>query len=185
MVSKIARHIVASAMVPEVRDLFYYADGCKVHLDQEPKVFAVDANRLASLGIAQEELEHLRESSRSLLHGYLLVDREALPVTMRFGETGAVQPVYSYGDISVIFLPEIRIEDRDKTLVARIIAFAKKAGAEIRLNHGSRAVLCPSSNLSVDAVNLANRIHEEFRPELVQARMIRAGSMPVNGAEAL
>lgn len=159
----------------ENEDLFYYAGGRKVRLIREPVRFAVDTNRLAALGIAKKELKSIRGFARSLRHGYLLVDRKAISAAMmkKLGKTGAVQPVYRYGKGWVTFLPEIRIEDGDKALVARIVAFAQEMGAEVSLDYGSRVVLCPSSNLSEDAVDLANRIYEGFHPELVQARMIR------------
>ncbi len=166
----------------EKKEAYYYAHGRRVPLVPDDEFVAVDIARAAQKNIPSTVQTQLRETARWSRGDILLVRRKNLTdqIYTLLENEGAFQPVYRHEGSRLVILPEVRTEDARKGSRARLRKWieAQSCGAKIVKERGDQVVLQPTSGSGSDALDLANRIHEELAPEMVQARMIRVVRKP-------
>ena len=161
---------------------FYYAGGSRIPLEPDDEYIAVDAERIRKASLLPKVKALLLNSGRRLRGNLFLVRRTALPdnIGARLEQEGMIQPVYQCKGSRLVILPEVRAEDASAAARARLRRWVETQthGATIVEERGDRVVLRPLSGSGNDALHLANRIHEELAPEMVQVRMIRVLPRP-------
>ena len=166
----------------EKKEAYYYAHGRRVPLVPDDEYVAVDMARAAQQKLPSTVQTHLRETACGSRGGILLVPRKNLPkrIYTLLENGGAFQPVYQHEGSRLVILPEVRAEDARKGSRVRLRKWieAQKCGVKIVKERGDQVVLQPTSGSGSDALDLANRIHEELAPEMVQVRMIRVVRKP-------
>ncbi len=164
------------------KEAYYYAHGCRVPLVPDDEYVAIDMERAAQAKLPPKAQTHLHETARGGRGDILLVRREDLPTQIYalLENEGAFQPVYRHEGSRLVILPEVRGEDARKGSRVRLREWikAQKCEAKIVKERGDQVVLRPTSGSGSDALDLANRIHEELAPEMVQVRMIRVVRKP-------
>ena len=118
---------------------------------------------------------------RELTKALRLVDGTDLPEPLRhtLDAAGALQPVYGTADDArVVVLPEVRVEASDPETRKGLRDLVKDSDAEMTESKPGRFVISVPSGRGDDALTLANRVVEELRPEVAQARFIHVVPRP-------
>lgn len=153
---------------------YYYADGQRVPLALAPEYVAVDFAR--DHAITGLDRERLQREAEPLIRGIVLVHSAALSEHQRaiLDEEGALHPVYRHGSAVLIVLPEVRV-DITRAQRRSVLSFVKKSPlpASVEVDEGEQLVLRPASGKGIDALELANRLHEATHPKMAQARFLR------------
>lgn len=162
--------------MPEDEAYYYDVDGSRVPLRRAPEL-AVDLNAApASPGGAS--LEALASQGRELRGGIVMLDPAKVPdeLAEELDAAGAVHPVYgNEADGFVVVLPEVRIETGSESEADRVRSHleARSQDVEVVDDAGDRIVVRPQSGRGIDALAIANRLTEEARPAMAQARFLR------------
>ena len=160
---------------------YYYAEGRRVPLKAAEGYCAVDLERVQSRVLTASVQELLDRSGAALRRGVAVLLESDVPDGIRaeLEQRGALQPVYEYLDALIVILPEIRVEETRRDQRARLDTWIEKHRGEADVSEADdRIVLTPKSGHGGDALRLANEIHEQVEPEMVQTRMLRIVSKP-------
>jgi hypothetical protein len=161
-------------------DAYYWAGGKRIRLQRRDE-FAIDVAIAQEIGVAEKQLERFRRQGRELTSALRLIDGSDLPERVRqsLDSVGALQPVYQTDDKSlIVVLPEVRVETTDPTKEDRLYDLVKQSDAVVTEAQRGRFVIRPSSGRGVDALALANRVVEQLKPEVAQARFIHVVPSP-------
>ena len=160
-----------------LKDAYYYAGDKRIPLERDNEFVAVDTSQLERAELPYKLRLKVNKFSRPIRQDLSLVKCKDLTNKLRerLEEEGVLQPVYQYEDSHIVVLPEIRAEDASAAMRAKIRNWVTthKSLAKIVKELGNQVILKPVSGSGSDALELANQIHEELVPEMVQARMVR------------
>lgn len=156
-------------------DAYYYAAGEKVELTPSNEYVAIKQDVAQQLGIDLQ----LGEDAGVIVRagaGLLVVQCTALPphVLERLQQAKAVHPVFHRGSTVVVALPEVRVEfdgSRQRKLVMNALPKAPKH--TIVEDTADRLVVAPASGNAEDALDLANRIHEQVKSASAAPRFVQ------------
>ncbi len=156
---------------------YYYASGKRMPLTRAKDYLAVEEKSLASVKLSADVKKKVLQTAQPLRHGLSLIRRETLPTNVynKLATEGVALPVFQYGSTFIIALPEVRIEETRASQSADVEAWLKKNDqkTEVLSKRRGQFVLRPKSGSGEEALDLANRLHEEVGPELAQTRFLR------------
>lgn len=161
---------------------FYYAGGERIPLEPDLDLVAIDSAKITGADLESPAARKLLADSRPLKSAVSLVSSASIPTDLRarWDRAGALHPVYHHGDTLLVILPEVRAEDADTARLARVRDWLESAKIEavIVSQRDNLIVLRPTSGRGKDALDLANRLHEELGAASAQARMLRVVARP-------
>ena len=154
----------------------YYVGDQKVELDRADDYVAVDEKAAHDAGL-DTEVERASEEAQSQGAGVVVVPREAFDdeAIASLSDAGALQPVYRHGDAIIVALPEVMVEfDNPEQRRATLDVLAASAALPSDIT-GTDAYLTvrPISGSGVDALKLANEIHERGHAADASVRFIQ------------
>lgn len=159
-------------------DEYYYdAEGSQVTLKRDDDL-AVEIDAATASG-----REILEARGQPLRGDIVLIRSDLLPAAVadELDNAGAIHPVFRTDDRTrVIVLPEIRIEAANEAQLGEILKKLDAADIDSKVvrRSGATLVVQPSSGRGADALHLANEIHEQVHPPMVQARFVRLMRRP-------
>ncbi len=157
--------------------LYYYARGKRVSLSEDEGFVALDLDRAEEVGIKLEVRNLLDEDAAELRRELYLVPRSGISeeVEERLSENGVLQPVLRHGDALLVALPEVRVETAGKKQNLAVRKFLESADvpSEIQSDQGQGFVVRPRTGRGLDALRLANELHEETSVEMADVRFLR------------
>lgn len=169
-----------------MENFYYYSNGAQIYLTQDPDHIAVDLNRLQESEHSSAAFAELEKEGIHLRDGLFIVPRRTLSdsISEMLESIGEIQPVFLHDDTMIVVLPEVRVEIMTNPQRKRIYAFLEEEqhSVEVVSDRGERLVLRPTSGRGVDALDLANRLQEQIRPEMAQARFMRVLLRPKKGS---
>jgi hypothetical protein len=159
-----------------ITNAYYWADGQKVSLDPDPHI-AVNQDDAARHGLWEGELSEVADSDgNDLGNGLVIVPENAVSEELRgrLDETGSSAPVYRKDNSLIAVLPEVRMETASGTTAQQVRSAIAPVDSDAVIDESKpgRFVVKPSSGRGADALDLANRLAEELKPEAAQARFI-------------
>ena len=160
---------------------YYYAEGKRVALEPDEAEVAVD---FAAVGSgAPAEVGRWRaefRGGRPLKGEIRLVPRGEIPpaVLKALEKSAALLPVFTCEQARIVVLPEVRVEAGAKGAELRAFLEKHRSSAVVASEEGERVVLRPASGKGLDALKLANELHEAVGPALAQARFVRTVRRP-------
>jgi len=163
-------------------DLYYYAQGKRVSLSEDEGFVALDLDRAEEVGIKHEVRNLLDEDAERIRRELYLVPRSGISseVEERLSENGVLQPVLRHGDALFVALPEVRVEtsERKKNLAVRKFLKDSDVPCEINSDQVQGFVVRPRSGRGLDALRLANELHEETPVDVADVHFIRRVPRP-------
>ena len=161
-------------------DRYYWAGGRKVPLATDRHI-AVDQTSAERHGLWEGELASTADTAGHQIGDGLVMlpsDTVSSELRGRLDQTGASAPVYSADESLIAVLPQVRMEVTPGTNASDVRAAIANidAGASVNEPKPGRFVVTPSSGRGADALDLANQIVEQLRPEAAQARFVRITS---------
>lgn len=155
----------------------YYAGGRKVELDLDEQYVAVDQRAAQAAGLAPAVEKASKDSPRQG-GGVVLVERSALDKKTIAGleDAKALHPVYRRDQAVVVALPEVRVEfDTPEQRRAVDELLAKKGALPPNVSQSTDVGLTvrPESGSGVDALKIANEIHEKAQDAAASVRFIQ------------
>jgi hypothetical protein len=158
-------------------DAYYWAGGDKVPLAADSRV-AVDETRARAQDLWDGELADATASDgQAVRDGLVMLPADAVsaPLRERLDRAGALVPVYRSEDSIVMVLPEVRMETGSAAGTSDVRSAIGRidSAASVQEPTPGRLIVTPSSGRGADALNIANRITEELRPDVAQARFLR------------
>lgn len=156
---------------------YYWAGGQKVPLATDPHI-AVDQTSAERHGLWAGELASAADTAgHHIGDGLLMLPRDAVSNELQgqLDRTGASAPVYRADESLIAVLPQVRVEATPGTTASQIRAAIANIDADASVNEPrpGRFIVTPSSGRGADALDLANHIVENLRPEAAQARFVR------------
>jgi hypothetical protein len=152
---------------------YYYAGGQKIELVPDPDCVAVDISRVRSRSAA---LHDVLAAGEPLLGNVRLVRRDALSPSKQaqLERQCALLPVFRHGYTLIVVLPEVRVE-LQRGQDSKLDSFVRsgRIRATVERDPEGRVVLRPVSGKGVDALAIANKLHETLAPPLAQAHFLR------------
>ena len=158
---------------------YFYAAGKRVTLQLESSLWALDTEALSLAAIADSIRKQILSDARRLRGKYVLVHvPSSLLAALRAAH--AVQPVYRSDDAMMVALPEVRVEESRPETLRRLHDWlaSRRQSIEVSEPEAGRLTLRPYSGDAVEALEIANALEEEIRPELAEARFIRSVASP-------
>ncbi len=161
---------------------YYYSGGKRIALEPDERTIAVDLRRARAAASPQvREWAERSGGLASVKDGIALVPRAEIPAEVLAGldQEGAIHPVFRYGRARIVVLPEVRVEvaGAEEQRLRRALEKGDFQ-AEVEHDDGERLVLRPRSGRGIDALALANALHEKVAPSLAQARFLRIVPKP-------
>jgi hypothetical protein len=158
-------------------DAYYWAGGQKVALAADSRI-AVDETRAREHGLWGGELSAAAESAgHTVGDGMVLLPAGSVsgPLRDQLDRTGASAPVYRADDSLIVVRPEVRMETAPATSASDVRTAIGRIDSDASVHEPKpgRFVVKPSSGRGADALELANRLAEELRPDVAQARFVR------------
>jgi hypothetical protein len=155
----------------------YYAGGRKVELDRAEDYVAVDEGAAHKAGLDHQVQTASKDIPR-LSGGVVLLPRDALDeqTITDLGDAGALQPVYRHNDAVMVALPEVRVEfdtAEQRRAVMDVLAETQATPNSISQDNDDYLTVRPTSGSGVDALKLANEIHEGGRDADASVRFIQ------------
>jgi hypothetical protein len=165
----------------------YYAGDRKVELDRAEDYVAVDQEAAHSAGLDAEAETASRDAERRG-GGVVIVPRVALDAQTiaTLADAGALQPVYRYDDAVMVALPEVRVavdSPDQRQAVMDVLSEADALPTNISDNDGGRLTVRPASGSGVDALKIANEIHERALDANASVRFIQFVPKPMVGPQ--
>lgn len=159
----------------------YHAHGGEVAL--EPTSFVgVDLGTAETAAVGSPVLDAVRAGGRRLRRDIVLLDEGVIDTaaSAALDGVGALHPVFRDPTGSlVVVLPEVRVEGASPEGRARIRHDVDGDEAvEVLRDDGDRLVLRPASGRGLDALALANRVHDLASPAMSQPRLLRVVERP-------
>ncbi len=156
---------------------YYYAGGERHALTSDDEFLAIDRSRLKQAGVDKLTENKLMRDSQALRGNIRLIPKLAVPPELRerLAASGALQLVFREQGAWIIVLPEVRAEAATEAGRAEVRGWIDKSEIpfEIVRERGNQLLLRMTSGRGEDALEFANRLHEEVHPDLVQARFLR------------
>jgi hypothetical protein len=158
----------------------YRSGGLTVPLEPTAYV-AVDLQRAAD--VDAEAAARLEGAGRALSGALVLLADDALDADLeqRLDDAAALQPAYRdpSGAITVP-LPEVRIETEDASSREHVARMLDEVGDDVTVTRRDEDtfLVVPRSGRATDAIDLANRIHDEADPAMCQPRLLRLVEHP-------
>jgi hypothetical protein len=160
---------------------YYYAGGNRIPLRLDRKHIAVDVKAAAQARV-DRKIAGVLKKAPSLRRDVHLVEKRQLPkgALEHLEAAAVVMPVFRHEDALVVVQPEIRVETTTASQARSLKKFLAKSDvdAEVFQDKAGRHTVRPASGRGEDALVLANRLHEEARVDLAQARFIRMVPRP-------
>lgn len=121
--------------------------------------------------------KQLKQAGGQPLGGqWTLFERGSLPPDLlaELESRAAVQTVFRHGGTLLVALPEVRVE-LPEAQRGQLDSMARVGPirSEVEDAGAGSVVMRPLSGRGVDALQLANAVHERLHPELAQARFLR------------
>lgn len=158
-------------------DGYYWAGGQKVALTADSRI-AVDESRARDQGLWSGELSAAAQSAgHTVGEGMVLLPATSVSNRLReqLDRSGASAPVYRADDSLIVVKPEVRMETAATTSASEVRTAIDHVDSDAAVHEPNpgRYVVTPSSGRGADALKIANRLAEELRPEVAQARFVR------------
>ena len=162
--------------------LYYYAQEKRVALSKDEDFVALDLDRANKIGIGHEVQTLLGEDAEELRQGFYLVPRSGIPpeVEDRLCKNGVLQPVLRHGDALIVAFPEVRVVTSGTKQDLAVRKFLKESDvpSDVRPARNEGFVVRPRSRRGLDALRLANQLHEETFVEMADVNFIRRVPRP-------
>lgn len=161
----------------------YYVGGRKVELDRSMDYVAVDQTAAQKAGL-QAQVEGASEGSPRQGGGVVLVPRTALDekTIANLSDAGALQPVYCRNNSVMVALPEVRVEfdtAEQRRAVMDVLAESEALPHNVSQDTEDFLTVRPQSGSGVDALKLANDIHERGNAADASVRFIQFVPKPL------
>jgi hypothetical protein len=158
-----------------VPEFYYYAAGDRIPLVPMPDVVAVDR---AAAGAIAESLGQALPEIGGTLGELTLLAWDKLSAELK--ASLSCQPVFQALGATLVAMPEVRVEGADpgyrKKLKRWLTDHAELA--ELANSNKGPATVRPRSGNGLDALKIANLLHEELQIELAQPRFVRIVKRP-------
>jgi hypothetical protein len=166
----------------------YYAGGRKVELDRAEDYVAVDQSAAQKAGL-QGQVQLASKGCPRQGGGVVLVPRiEFDEATLaHLGDAGALQPVYRHDDAVMVALPEVRVEfdtAEQRRAVMGVLAERRATPHSISQDNDDYLTVRPTSGSGVDALKIANEIHEGGHDADASVRFIQFVPKPIPMADS-
>jgi hypothetical protein len=164
----------------------YYAGGRKVELDRAEDYVAVDQNAAHNAGLDAQVKSASKDSPRQG-GGVVLVPRTALDdkTIADLSDARALQPVYRHDNAVMVALPEVRVEfdsAEQRRAVMDVLAESEALPHSISQDSEDYLTVRPESGSGVDALKIANEIHERGNDADASVRFIQFVPKPMAGS---
>ena len=161
----------------------YYAGGRKVELDRDEEYVAVDQNAAEKAGLAAQVEKASKDSPRAG-GGVALVPRSALDkkTIASLRDAGALHPVYRHNQAVMVALPEVRVEfdtAEQRRAVMDVLAESDALPPSVSESTDAGLTVRPESGSGVDALKIANEIHERGEDAEASVRFIQFVPKPL------
>jgi hypothetical protein len=154
---------LATVILRGVSDSYYVGDQ-KVELNRAHDYVAVDEKAAYGAGLDAEVATASKEAER---HGggVVVVPRVALDeqTLASLSGAGALQPVYRHDDAVIVALPEVRVEfdsAEQRRAVLNVLTESAALPNDVCQSADDYLTVRPASGSGVDAIKIANEIHE-------------------------
>lgn len=154
---------------------FYYANGQKIDLEPADDLAVIEgkatrAPAASSTSVSRPLVDDLRLVSKS----------DVLPAA----PSKPQYPVFRSQGSIVVVLPEVRVEETRAAYRAKLDSWLAEHADDVTVvsRDDDRVSLKAASGSGEDALAIANKLAEEVRPEMAQARFIRVTPSPNHGA---
>lgn len=162
--------------------LYYYAQEKRVTLSKDEDFVALDLDRAEEVGIRHEVQALLGEDAENLRRELFMIPRSGIPseVEERLCENGVLQPVLRHGDAMMVALPEVRVVTSGKKRDFAVRRFLENTDvpSDIKPDRDEGFVVRPQSRRGLDALRLANELHEETSVDVADVHFIRRVPRP-------
>ncbi len=161
----------------------YYVGGRKVELDRSVDYVAVDQTAAQKAGL-QAQVDAACDGSPRQGGGVVLVPRTALDekTIANLSDAGALQPVYRRKNAVMVALPEVRVEfdtAEQRRAVMDVLAESEALPHNVSQDTEDFLTVRPQSGSGVDALKLANDIHERGNDADASVRFIQFVPKPL------
>lgn len=161
----------------------YYVGDQKVELDRVDDYVAVDQKAAHDAGLDDELAMASKEAQRQG-GGVVVVPRFALgdEAIASLSDAGALQPVYRRDNAVIVPLPEVRVafdSAEQRRAVLDVLAESAALPSDISQSTEGRLIVRPESGSGVDALRIANEIHERGNHADASVRFIQFVPRPM------
>jgi hypothetical protein len=163
----------------------YYAGDRKVELDRVEDYVAVDQKAAHEAGL-DAEVDTASKDAQRQGGGVVVVPRFALDeeTIASLSDAGALQPVYRHNNAVMVALPEVRVAfdtAEQRRAVMDVLAEGEALPNSISQSTDDYLTVRPASGRGVDALKIANEIHERGRDANASVRFIQFVPKPLVG----
>jgi hypothetical protein len=162
-------------------DSYYYAQGRRIELRDDGDHVAVD---LAAVpGPVMSRWLSGPIAPMRLPGGLLLLPRSALSATEArdLEQAGALRPVFRQQQVTLVPFPEVRVELDSLRQRQHVQSLLDERGEAVAVaeDHGDTMILKPTSGNALDALHLANELHEQAHPAAASIRFVQVVPRPL------
>jgi hypothetical protein len=156
-------------------DPYYYAQGRRIDLQDDLEHVAIDA-AVVPKALVSRWMSGPHAATR-LPGGVLLLPLAALSAAEKrqLEQAGALRPVFRQQEVTLVPMPEVRVELDNKRQRQSVETLLEDCGDAVAVaqDDGDTLLLKPASGDPLDALRLANDLHEKAQPAAASIRFVQ------------